>query len=258
MKPYFEWHKMLTNGRRDLIDIGAYRTHEDPMQVISGGYPRQRVHYEAPPSARIPAEMDQFMKWFNQTNRGEVGNLPTLLRSGIAHFYFECIHPFEDENGRIGRAISEKSLSQSLGRPTLIALSYTIEKSKNGYYSALEHNNSDLEINDWLEYFCKMILEAQNYSLNMINFILEKGKFYRRFEGQFNDRQEKAIEHIFREGLNGFKGGLSAKNYMTITKAPSTTTTRDLKKLVETGAFKKIGERKSTRYFLNIKSNSTI
>jgi len=248
----FGWHEMLTNGRRDLTDIGRYRTHEDAMQIISGEIANPKIHFEAPPSTKINTEMKRFIEWFNQTRRVGKLELPALLRSGVAHLYFESIHPFEDGNGRIGRAISEKSLSQSLGRPTLIAISYTIEKSKNNYYSALERNNSDLEINDWINYFCEMVLEAQDYTQSTINFLIEKGKFYRRFQSKLNERQGKVVERIFREGIDGFKGGLSAKNYMTITGAPSTTATRDLTKMAEMGAFNKIGELKSTRYYLNI------
>ena len=247
----FNWHEMLTNGRRDLTDMGRYRTHEDAMQVVSGNIDSPKIHFEAPPSARVNTEMKGFIEWFNHANRDGESALSALIRAGIAHLYFDSIHPFEDGNGRIGRAISEKSLSQSLGRPTLIAISHTIEKSKKKYYSALERNNSDLEVNDWLHYFCQMVLEAQDFTQNTINFIIEKGKFYRRFQNKFNERQEKVIERIFREGIDGSKGGLSAKNYMTITGTPSTTATRDLTKMVEMGAFKKTGELKSTRYYVN-------
>ncbi|MEM9338874.1 MAG: Fic family protein [Bacteroidota bacterium] len=248
----FTWHQMLTNGRRDLTDIGRYRTHEDAMQIVSGEVSNPTIHFEAPPSTQVHMEMQGFIDWFNQTDHGKGNQLPALVRAGIAHLYFECIHPFEDGNGRIGRAISEKSLSQSLGRPTLIAISYMIEKSKKDYYAALERNNSGLEVNDWLYYFCETVLSAQDYTQKMINFIIEKGKFYRRFKSKFNERQGKVVERMFREGVDGFKGGLSAKNYRTITGTPSTTATRDLSRMVEIGAFKKTGELKSTRYYLAI------
>lgn len=132
----FQWHSMLTNGRRDLNEIGAYRSHDEPMQIVSGDLLEPSVHFEAPPSTRVQPEMDAFINWFNATS-GE-GGLSPLLRSGIAHIYFESIHPFEDGNGRIGRAISEKALSQSLGRPTLIALAQMIEKQRKAYYAALQ------------------------------------------------------------------------------------------------------------------------
>lgn len=249
----FNWHRMLTNGRRDLLDIGAFRTHDDPMQVISGAINNPTVHYEAPPSQNIPDEMEAFVSWFNE----ESTKLEPLTRAGIAHLYFESIHPFEDGNGRIGRAISEKALSQSLRRPTLIAISYTIENKKKAYYSALQRNSVGLEITDWLVYFSEMVLEAQDHTQSMIDFLIEKGKYYIRFEKQFNERQMKVVERIFREGINGFKGGMSADNYITITDTTSSTATRDLQKMVEIGAFKRTGQRKGTRYYLNIDHSST-
>lgn len=250
----FEWHKMLTNGRRDLNAIGAYRIHEEPMQVVSGALHDPKVHFEAPPSAIVKKEMGRFIKWFNAAEKeSQIG---TLLRSGIAHLYFESIHPFEDGNGRIGRAISELALSQGLGRPTLIALSYTIEGTKKNYYEALQRNSHRLVINDWLEYFCNTVLTAQDYTQSTIDFLIEKGKFYVRFAGALNTRQEKVIERVFREGVNAFKGGLSAENYIRITGAPRATATRDLQDLVEQGALIRMGERKSTRYYLNIDHQS--
>lgn len=248
----FLWHKMLMNGRRGLKDIGRYRTHEDAMQIVSGPFGRSIVHFEAPPSRDVPALMIAYLKWFNDSNKGQKNELPPLIRAAIAHLYFECIHPFEDGNGRIGRAISEKALSQCLGKPTLIALSQTIHDQKKEYYDALERNNRYLDISDWIAYFCELVIEAQNCTQKKINFIIEKGKFYIRYGNQLNQRQAKVIHRIFREGFKGFKGGLSAKNYQSITGAPSATATRDLVKLVEMGAFIKIGELKGTRYYLNL------
>lgn len=253
-----QWHRMLTKGRTDLIDIGRYRTHDDPMQIVSGPLGRPLIHFEAPPSKVVPFEMTRFFEWFTLSNRGQPNELTPLVRAAIAHLYFECIHPFEDGNGRIGRAISEKSLSQSLGRPTLISLSNTIQDHKNEYYDALEMNNKGLDIHDWIFYFCNLILKAQDYTWRTISFIIEKGKFYSRFEHQLNERQAKVVERIFREGIKGFKGGLSSKNYQSISGAPSATATRDLIRLVEIGAFTKTGALKGTRYHLNIKSVQSI
>lgn len=248
----FEWHKMLSNGRRDLIDIGAYRTHADPMQVVSGAVDHPTVHFEGPPSSRVPKEMEAFIHWFNS----ESLSLEPLTRAGIAHLYFESIHPFEDGNGRIGRAISEKALSQSLQQPTLIAISYTIENNKNAYYSALQNNSTGLEISNWLVYFGELVLTAQRHTQSMIDFLIEKSKYYTRFEKHFNERQAKVVERIFREGIDGFRGGLSADNYITISGTTASTATRDLQKLVEMGALKRTGERKGTRYYLNIDHDS--
>lgn len=113
-----------------MIDIGRYRTFSEPMQVVSGPLHRPLVHFEAPPSQQVMQEMDGFMKWFQDTAPDGRNPLRALTRAGIAHLYFVCIHPLEDGNGRIGRAIAEKALAQSFGQPTLIALSHTIQKHK--------------------------------------------------------------------------------------------------------------------------------
>lgn len=252
----FTWHTMLTNGRRDLLDIGMYRTHNDPMQIVSGPIHRPTIHFEAPPSQRVRKEMDQFVSWFNQTGGQAPSTLTPLLRAGIAHLYFESIHPFEDGNGRIGRAISEKALSQSLGRPTLIAISHTIENKKKAYYTALHANSRRLLITDWLVYFSEMVLQAQAYTQSIIDFLIEKAKFYQKYADKLNPRQAKVIQRIFAEGVHGFQGGLSAKNYLRITGTTRATATRDLQNLVQQGALIKTGELKSTRYFLNIDHES--
>lgn len=252
-KTLYAWHKLLTSGRNDLKDIGHYRTHEDPMQIISGPIGKAKIHFEAPPSKAVKNEMDQFLEWFAITAPKGMAPLPALTRAGIAHLYFVSIHPFEDGNGRIARAIAEKSLSQYLGQPTLIALSQTIQSNRKAYYHALAMNNKEMEITEWLLYFAETVLNAQNYSLNVIDFLIEKTKFYDRLRGQLNERQEKVLERLFREGIEGFKGGLSAENYIKITGASRATTTRDLQDLAEKGILLKVGQLKSTRYYLNIK-----
>ena len=246
----FNWHEMLTNGRRDLHDIGRYRTHEDAMQVVSGPDYKRKVHFEAPPSQHMPQEMTQFLAWFSNTAPDGMAPLPPLTRAGIAHLYFVTVHPFEDGNGRIGRAIAEKSLSENLGQPTLIALSQTIEAKRKAYYDALEASNKTLDITDWLEYFAQTVLEAQQRTLALMEFILQKTKLYDRIGDKLNARQEKAISRLFRAGPDGFVGGLSAENYISITGTSRATATRDLQGLVEMGALRKTGERKSTRYWL--------
>jgi Fic family protein len=247
----FVWHKMLCNGRRDLVDVGKYRTHEEPMQIVSGRLDRNIVHFEAPPSKKAAQEMAQFIHWFNDSELKYSTTSP-LLRSGIAHIYFESIHPFEDVNGRIGRAISEKALSQSLGKPTLIALSQIIEQERKEYYRQLQVNSLDLEINGWLDFFCQTVLKAQDYTQRSIEFLIKKAKFYHKYFQKLNERQKKVVDRIFKEGFEGFKGGLSAENYVSITKTSASTATRDLQKLIDLGAFHKKGNLKGTRYYLNL------
>ena len=245
-KQLFIWHKMLTSGRRDLNDIGRYRTHGETMQVVSGYAHEPKVHFEAPPSTEMKVQMDRFIKWYNGVE------LQPLTRAGVAHLYFVSIHPFEDGNGRVGRAISEKVLAQGLGHPTLLALSQTIMAGRKRYYAMLERSNKELEITEWLTYFAESVLAAQDYSLRMIDFLIDKTRLYDRLRGKLNKRQEKALERMFQEGVEGFKGGLSAENYLSITGTSRATATRDLVDLVEKRAFMRTGERKHTRYWLNV------
>ena len=248
----FAWHDMIMSGQRGIQVLGGYRKHLSPMQVVSGSIDNPKVHFEAPPSARMPEEMDAFVAWFNETAPGGKRPLPTLTRAGIAHLYFVSIHPFEDGNGRIGRALAEKSMAQSLGRPTLIALAYTIERGRKAYYAALERNNKENNITDWLTYFAETVLDAQRNTMRRVDFCIAKAELYERLRGQLNSRQDKLIARMFREGIDGFKGGLSAENYISITRASRATATRDLQDLVAMEALTKTGELRHTRYRLNI------
>lgn len=247
-----DWHRMVLSGRSDIGAVGRYREHEDAMQVVSGPLHKPNVHFEAPPSSAIRGEMERFLDWFAARGPGGKSALPGLTRSGLAHLYFVSIHPFEDGNGRIARAISEKALSQAIGQPSLIALSQTIQRKRSAYYDALEATNKGNEVTDWLVYFANTVLEAQEHSLAIIDFLLAKTHFHDRFRGQLNARQERVIARMFREGLEGFKGGLSAANYITIANTSRATATRDLQELVELGALQQTGNLKSTRYHLRI------
>ena len=250
-KVLFDWHAMLLSGDKSIQTIGGYRRHADPMQVVSGPHYKRKVHFEAPPSALVPSEMKRFIGWFNSTAPGGKSPLPALTRAGIAHLYFVCIHPFEDGNGRIGRALAEKSLAQNFGQPSLIALAYTIERKRKDYYAALERNNKETEITDWLCYFVDTVIEAQSNTLKRVDFYIAKARFYETFRGQFNERQEKVVARMFKEGIDGFKGGLSAENYISITKTSRATATRDLQDLVLKGALTRTGELRHTRYQLS-------
>ena len=248
----FGWHSMLMSGDRTIKTIGAYRIHPEPMQIVAGAIGQRKVYFEAPSSESMAQEMTAFIQWFNDTGPDGPHPLPAIARSAIAHLYFVSIHPFEDGNGRIARALAEKSLAQNLGQPTLIALAYTIERERRAYYEALEHNNKSTEIADWLLYFGNTVLQAQENTNNRVDFYIAKSKFYGRLRGQFNARQEKAIARMFKEGIDGFKGGLSAENYISITKAARATATRDLQDLVAKGALTRTGELRHTRYHLKL------
>ncbi|MBW9113486.1 Fic family protein [Rhizobium cauense] len=246
----FRWHAMLMAGNRSIETVGGYRVHADAMQIVSGRLDKPTIHFEAPPSHQVATEMEAFTAWFNQS--GPTGQTPlqALTRAAVGHLYFESIHPFEDGNGRIGRALAEKSLAQNIGQPSLISLASTIEKNRKAYYSELERHQRTLDITGWVFFFSETILAAQLATLERIAFFIQKTKFYDRFRGRLNERQEKVIARIFKEGIAGFKGGLSAENYISITATSRATATRDLQQLVELGALTRTGERRHTRYAL--------
>lgn len=248
----FDWHRMLMSGRRDVTDLGRYRTTAEPMQVVSGRIGFPRIHFEAPPSNKVPAEMSRFIDWFNRSAPNGAEPLPALTRAGAAHLYFESIHPFEDGNGRIGRALAEKSLAQNLGQPSLIALAATILARRARYYAALEAASKHNEISAWLAWFAGTIIEAQRRTIALIEFLIDKTKLFDRLSGELNERQRKALLRMFKEGPDGFKGGLSAGKYASITGASPATTTRDLADLTEKGALIREGERRHTRYRLSM------
>jgi Fic family protein len=246
------WHRMLFTAQGNLKEIGHYRTGSDPMEVVSGPIHAPKVHFEAPPSAKVPKEMARFVKWFNRTTPAGENPLPALTRAGIAHLYFESIHPFEDGNGRIGRAIAEKALGQSFGGPALIALAATILTKRKAYYAALEAASKTNSVTAWLAWFAGAAIEARRRSTAQVEFLIEKTRLFDRLRAQLNPRQEKVLLRMLREGPDGFKGGLSAGNYVTITGASTATATRDLADLVEMKALTRVGERKHARYHIAI------
>lgn len=254
----FDWHKMLMNGRRDLAGIGSYRTHADPMQIVSGALHAPRIHFEAPPSDRVPDEMARFIAWFNDSSPQGSKPLAAITRAAIVHLWFETIHPFEDGNGRLGRALAEKSLAQSLEAPTLTALAATINRYKKAYYTQLHRASQTNRIDAWMVWFADIVLEAQGRTIESIRFLIEKTRLLDRLRGRINARQEKALIRMMAEGPDGFVGGLSAHNYRTITEAASATATRDLAELVELGALERVGERRYTRYHLTIANRKDV
>jgi Fic family protein len=252
-KKLFEWHQMLLKESR-TINTGVWRKDTAPMQVVSGSIGKEKIHFEAPPSATVPSEMGRFIQWFNDTAPGgkqEIKKAP--VRSAIAHLYFESIHPFEDGNGRIGRAIAEKALSQTLGRPVMLSLSRKIEADRKSYYHSLEVAQRSNEITPWVSYFVQVILDAQIEAKELLNFTLHKTQFFDLFKDQFNERQSKAIKRMLDEGPQGFEGGMTAQKYMSITKTSKATATRDLQALADAGALVPGGGGRSTSYKLNIK-----
>jgi Fic family protein len=233
------------------INRGAWRTHSEPMLIVSGTLGSECVHYEAPPSKQVPNEMKQFIKWFNDTEPGKKSEIRLApVRSAITHLYFESIHPFEDGNGRIGRTLAEKALSQGIGRPVLISLSESIESNRDDYYKALKQAQRSLDITDWILWFSKMLLDAQKQAESKIEFSLKKTKLFDRIGELLNPRQLSVIQRMLKEGDTGFKGGMSAKKYITIAKTTKATATRDLQDLVRKNIFSTENAGRSTRYRL--------
>lgn len=248
----FEWHLMLFSSPSDRnLRVGSWRTHEEPMQIVSGRYDKWKVHYEAPPSKNVPKEMEQFIAWFNESapNMSQAIKFAPV-RAAIAHVYFESIHPFEDGNGRIGRAIAEKALSQGLGYPVMLSLSQAIESDKKAYYEALRIASQSNEITAWIDYFVNVVLKAQCEVEKQINFILRKSAFFDKFKDELNDRELKVLKRMMRSGPKGFEGGMSAKKYMAITGTSKATATRDLQHLLAMKALSQIGSGRSVRYEL--------
>jgi Fic family protein len=196
--------------------------------------------------------MTKLLLWLEQTSLEGQEPLPAVTRAGIAHLWFESIHPFEDGNGCIGRAIAESALARATSTPTFSALSKILLRHRKDYYAQLEAASSTLVIDDWLSWFADRALEAQMSADELVRFLIEKTRLMDRLRGALNERQEKALLCMLAEGPEGFVGGLSAGNYATITGAPPSTVTRDLSDLIEKGVLRRTGERKATRYRLNM------
>ena len=248
------WQSMAVPEQRyTSILRGAYRNDPSPMQIVSGPYGREKVHFEAPPAARVPDEMTRFIGWYNRTtpNSGEE-KIPALARVGIAHLWFEVIHPFDDGNGRVGRAIADHALSQSLGYPTTACLATAIEADKKSYYRQLEQaSRGGLAIDGWLDYFANTVIRAQAIAREEVDFVLAKARFYEAYGDQLNDRQAKMVARVFAEGRKGSEGGITTKKYQAITQCPNRTASRDLADLLARGIITRLpGAGRTTRYAL--------
>ncbi len=247
-KMLHHWHSTLFKGSTHIDDCGKYRTHPEPMQIVSNRLGSHHVFFEAPPSATVTREMDAFIEWFNTP-----GSANSILgRAAIAHVYFESIHPFEDGNGRIGRVLVEKLLSQAVGQPVLIAISQVLEARKKEYYAGLELCNRTLHVQHWVEFFAQAVVEAHEESVRWLYFLIQKSKMMSALADELNPRQTKALLRMFAEGPNGFQGGMSAEKYIAVTKTTRATATRDLTELVKLKALTRTGELKHTRYRLNL------
>jgi Fic family protein len=241
-----EWHKLLM-GNNKTIHAGQWRKGNEPMQIISGSASNPKIHYEAPPSKTLSKEMKRFIEWYNTS---EISS--PIIKAAVAHLYFESIHPFEDGNGRIGRAIAEKALSQGFDNPIMFSISKSIEENRSNYYKELQLAQQKLEITKWIEWFASIIIIAQDDAEKTIQFTIKKMKFFDKYDKILNDRQKKVINRILEEGVNGFKGGMNAKKYISITDTSKATATRDLQELAAMNVFVIKGLGRSTSYELDI------
>ena len=247
-----DWHKVLMT-RQNNISGGALRSSSEPMQVISGQYGNIQVHYEAPPSKDLPQLLEQFFQWYSSFEESTLGAIgEAIILSGLVHLYFETLHPFEDSNGRIGRAISEKVLAEKLQSHLFISLSSSIDKNKSFYYDEIKKAQRNLEVTDWLIYFIDILIHALKETIEVVQFMRKKTEFYDRYNASLNERQRKAINKMFNEGVSGFKGGMTAKKYISINKTTKSTATRDLQELVDINIFVRKGAGRSTSYDLNL------
>jgi Fic family protein len=249
-----------TSGIR-RITVGRYRDHSDLMQIVSGQPGKEVIHYTAPPSAQVSFEMQAFLAWFAETtpqNNNMDGNndgLNGITRAAIAHLWFESIHPFEDGNGRIGRAIMDMALAQDLGETTrLYSLSSQLMQHRKGYYDALHQaQHSSLDVSAWVLWFTQQFSLACQSTCALIDRALEKSNFWQTHsQTPLNERQRKVVQRLLDDGDGGFLGGLNAEKYMKITSTSKATATRDLADLVKNGLLSSAGQGKAVRYYVAV------
>lgn len=248
----YQWHKALfPTGQNGLtpISVGTLRG-EESMQVVSGPIGRQTVHFEAPPRQVLEGELDAFIAWFNDSQADE--NLDPLLRAGVAHLWFVTLHPFDDGNGRLARAITDLALAQAEHHSVrFYAMAAAIMANRKEYYCVLEATQRDnLVVTVWLEWFLATLRQTMHNALEQIDYVLLKAKFWQRHaRAILNDRQIKVINRLLDAGPGGFEGGLNARKYVGLTKASKATATRDLTDLLEKTCLQKCsGGGRSTSY----------
>ncbi len=260
----FGWHAgLFPTGRSGLrrIAVGEWRGESSgPMQVLSGPPGREWVHFEAPDSARLPGETKQFLDWFN-----EESSMDPLLKAAISHLWFVTIHPFEDGNGRIARAIADMALARSEGQPQrFYSMSSQIQRDRNTYYRELERaQKADLDVSSWLTWFLNCLSEAIRVANHSLATSYERSRFWERLRDvSINARQREMLNRLF----EGFEGHLTSSKWAKITRTSSDTALRDISELVAMGVLKRDDSGgRSTRYslletdsLLEVKSDSKI
>jgi Fic family protein len=245
----FGWHASLfptgRSGMRKII-VGAWRGEKSgPMQVVSGPFGRERVHYEAPAAGRLDAEMQAFLDWFNGTNDTDL-----VLKAALAHLWFVTIHPFEDGNGRIARAIADISLARSEeSTQRFYSMSAQIRIERNAYYDILEATQKGgLDITPWMEWFLGCLDRAFDGAEKTLAVVFKKADFWKKHSAaHLNERQRDIVNRL----LDGFEGKLTSSKWATIEKCSPDTALRDIADLVERGILTKdAGRGRSTSYSL--------
>ncbi|MGA2079647.1 MAG: Fic family protein [Holophaga sp.] len=247
----FAWHTALfPTGCSGLvrIKVGAWRDDAGgPMQVVSGPAGRQRVHYQAPPADRLETEMERFLDWIDGDSQD-----PPLLKAGIGHLWLVSLHPFEDGNGRIARAVGDLLLARSDGSPQrFYSLSAQIRRERKAYYDILERTQKgDGEITEWLAWFLDTLRGAVDQAHVILDTVLAKARFWQRWAGTpMNTRQTELLNRL----LDGFEGKLTTGKWAAIAKCSQDTALRDITELLAHGVLRKseAGGR-STSYELNL------
>jgi len=253
---FFAWHAALfPTGRSGLqrIKTGAYRDHVEPMQIVTPrlGKP-DVVHYQAPDSVDVPAHMDQLIVWFNQSSVGTDG----LVRAALAHLWFEAIHPFEDGNGRLGRALVEIALAQDLHtKHRLWSLSQQIWLDRSAYYTELENatGQAQMDVTTWVQWFVGCIEKAADAAYLSMQTAVKKTHFWslvREYFPNLNASQSKAINKLYDVGPEGFKAGMSTQKYVHLCSVSRTTAYRELTAMRDMGLLDQVGEGRATGYKL--------
>jgi Fic family protein len=245
----FAWHAALfPTGRSGMriIHVGDWRNDSDgPMQIVSGPLGREKVHYEAPPAARLPAEMTKFLTWFEQS-----ADIDPLAKAGLAHLWFVTIHPFDDGNGRIARAIADMALARSENsRQRFYSMSTQIRHERKQYYTTLARTQkSNLNVTRWQEWFLRCLVRAVEGSQETLGSVLGKSRFWERFAQEpLNGRQIKVLNRL----LDGFEGKLTTSKWAKLAKCSQDTAYRDILDLLERDALQKDpGGGRSTSYSL--------
>jgi len=233
----FGWHAALFPtgyGGLTQIRIGAWRDDAaGPMQVVSGPVGRQKIHYQAPPATRLEAEMEGFLSWFNSEQ-----NIDPVLKAGLAHLWFVTIHPFDDGNGRIARAIGDMCLARSeKSSQRFYSLSAQIQRERKEYYDLLEQTQKGkLDVTEWLAWFLACLGRAIEGAESTLGIVIAKARFWERCAGlSLNERQIKLINRL----LDGFEGKLTSSKWAAIAKCSPDSALRDINDLIERGVLKK-------------------